>query len=450
MTEQTPISLKRQRSTDDSSDRDGDTEVRKKCKVDASAVVSVALDATACVTIETTTLDYKQQDTIELRQLLDDLLLQDVDWTLKHLFETWMWDGFGASHSRLFLSIHLVAVFMRDILAFKRPDCKMPSQGGWNDDFGRTWNSQHDPVKTMAEIVRRWDAWLSSASGRKDLPRRAHLKALFDEMKMDKRQVTMSSGWIYKQSIDLFDGVVNQNLRLYLRPASSVASSFDETPASTLGSSLISTVVSSQSASVAMAPGAGVGAAADAVESASSSSTETKATSAAQSTPDQVKRDTLVEVALEEFFEANLKPGMAYHGSRVAGAPFTELPKGVEAKLVYQDGTACSASHAFSDVYRMTDGSFLVQTDCGQARFTGDSSGDRAFVDSGAVCKSFTQVFVELLSFCGHDPNTCGEMAADCLGIKVDEPISLVKMESALKGCDLERIKTFKMQRKWD
>jgi hypothetical protein len=103
--------------------------------------------------------------------------------------------------------------------------------------------------------------------------------------------------------------------------------------------------------------------------------------------------------ALKAFFENNLKPGMAY--GTVKNKSFTPHP--LNGILVYQDGTACSASYAFSDVFQIPDGTYIVKTDCGQAHFTGDSPGDHA-VFYEKECKNLTEVLVELNDFCGHDP----------------------------------------------
>lgn len=109
--------------------------------------------------------------------------------------------------------------------------------------------------------------------------------------------------------------------------------------------------------------------------------------------------------ALKAFFENNLKPGMAY--GTIKNKSFTSHP--LNGTLVYQDGTACSASYAFSDVFQMPDGTYIVKTDCGEAHFTGGSPEDRAEIYE-KECQNMTEVLIELNNFCGHDPNTCGDM----------------------------------------
>lgn len=77
-------------------------------------------------------------------------------------------------------------------------------------------------------------------------------------------------------------------------------------------------------------------------------------------------------------------------------------------KLVYQDGTACSASYAFADIYLLDDGTYSVYSACGHAMFTG---GGRDALDiKPQPCVNLAEVLDYLVCFCGHDPNTTGEM----------------------------------------
>ncbi len=105
---------------------------------------------------------------------------------------------------------------------------------------------------------------------------------------------------------------------------------------------------------------------------------------------------------LELFFERHLKPGICC-GSN--GGPFTNEEKG---KLVYQDGTVCSASFAFSDVLLIPNGTYIVQTKIGEAHFTGDSPDNHTKIISDP-CQDLWEVFQTLQQFCGHDPNTVGD-----------------------------------------
>ncbi len=107
----------------------------------------------------------------------------------------------------------------------------------------------------------------------------------------------------------------------------------------------------------------------------------------------------LFEDVLQVFFENNLLPGMAY-GS---GIPNTDA----WGKLMYQDGTACSAGYCFSDVIQKfddDDDNFYVYTvcsGCGVSEF-----------EEVHTCKNLKEVLVALLRYNG-DPNTCGSMMMD-------------------------------------
>ena len=108
--------------------------------------------------------------------------------------------------------------------------------------------------------------------------------------------------------------------------------------------------------------------------------------------------------ALQSFFQNNLTPGLCYPGTK--GEAFTEAPNG--GNLVYQDGTACSASYAFSDVYQMPDDTFVVQTKTASAQSQGDSPDNEITITT--KCKDLCKVLVELSNFSGHLSNTTGDM----------------------------------------
>lgn len=115
---------------------------------------------------------------------------------------------------------------------------------------------------------------------------------------------------------------------------------------------------------------------------------------------------------LKNWCDQTLRPGQCYGSDKT---PFTRPPE--EGELVYQDGTACSASHAMSDVYELTDGTFLVCTDIGQARCMG---GEFEMDIVTTKCKTIVDVLDELLRFCGHDPNTTGDLLnALCKKLKI-------------------------------
>lgn len=71
-------------------------------------------------------------------------------------------------------------------------------------------------------------------------------------------------------------------------------------------------------------------------------------------------------------------------------------------KLVYQDGTACSASYAFHDIYLLENGTYTVYTKCG----CNDGKKDIKPYDCDNIC----QVIDFLLEFCFHDPNSVGDV----------------------------------------
>jgi hypothetical protein len=135
-----------------------------------------------------------------------------------------------------------------------------------------------------------------------------------------------------------------------------------------------------------------------------------------------------LENAIKCFFDNNLYPGNCY--SSVIGKPFLKVKHrsrflSDDAKLVYQDGTGCSASYALSDVYQNSDGSYVVITCIG---------GDDPYVKN--ECKTVCEVFEVLISYCGHDPNSTGDMFLDVFAIDHDykkrlmalrDPINILK-----------------------
>jgi len=66
-----------------------------------------------------------------------------------------------------------------------------------------------------------------------------------------------------------------------------------------------------------------------------------------------------IEYAIGVFCDNSLKPGMAC--GTLDKRPFT-VPPPVGAKLWFQDGTVSCDSHVLSDVFKMQDGSWVVQT----------------------------------------------------------------------------------------
>jgi hypothetical protein len=88
-----------------------------------------------------------------------------------------------------------------------------------------------------------------------------------------------------------------------------------------------------------------------------------------------------------------------------------DVPDGYELK--YMDGTCCSASHAFSDVFfNAKTGKYLVVTDTGHAEYTGHSYDSHYH---RVECDNILDVFNELLIYNGHDLNTTGQFYYEML-----------------------------------
>ncbi len=148
-----------------------------------------------------------------------------------------------------------------------------------------------------------------------------------------------------------------------------------------------------------------------------------------------------LNVALKKWCDTRLKPGMCFGGNENgpitlgASVPIMYDVEGVGSiqnnrpgKLVYQDGTVCSASHAFHDVFLLDDDSYNVYADCGQAKFM---VGNHERSDGLEECEHFNslaEVLDYLMCFCGHDPNTTGNMLM-CINhnfqLKLDDSVSM-------------------------
>jgi len=113
---------------------------------------------------------------------------------------------------------------------------------------------------------------------------------------------------------------------------------------------------------------------------------------------DNTKTD--FETAIQIFFDNNLKPGMAYGSDRELRVDVPD--QGV---LIYQDGTACSASYAFSYVFKMPNDTYIVTTDYSGCSLKGIES---------VHCENLCKVLKELFNRTSYDANTTGEM---CLAI---------------------------------
>lgn len=123
---------------------------------------------------------------------------------------------------------------------------------------------------------------------------------------------------------------------------------------------------------------------------------------------------TKLNDALKYWCDENLTEGKAYRGGFEVGLPIAGSRKPREQQqrkgvLIYQDGTACSASHAFADVYVLGDGSYDVYMDASSGVEQGDS-GIFGFVTEIKHCNNLVEVVDYLDNYCGHDPNSCGQL----------------------------------------
>jgi len=89
--------------------------------------------------------------------------------------------------------------------------------------------------------------------------------------------------------------------------------------------------------------------------------------------------ELILTMALKTFFNNNLTLGKCY-GSK--GHAFTQY----NGTLIYQDGTACSASCAFSDVFVKSDGTYVVQTNVNSYEMGGNTGIDCLNRNTGIDC----------------------------------------------------------------
>ena len=133
-----------------------------------------------------------------------------------------------------------------------------------------------------------------------------------------------------------------------------------------------------------------------------------------------IKQQTL-ESTLKKWCNLNLATGMCYGGQK--DTPITKnYNQNRKGTLIYQDGTACSASFVFNDIYILDDNTYIVYTDAGGASHTG---GNIELADIEPYhCKNLCEVLDKLLEYNGHDPNTTGKKFAFVIRdnmIKLDE-----------------------------
>jgi len=126
--------------------------------------------------------------------------------------------------------------------------------------------------------------------------------------------------------------------------------------------------------------------------------------------------DSNIESALKVWCDNNLTNSRSYRGNIGAGSPIAGIDNWYLIKdrpgiLTYQDGTACSASHAFADIYKVVEGDvvyFDVYMDCGAASYQGEGS-SLGYAQKHSF-PSLVDVLDFLSSYCGHDPNSTGEL----------------------------------------
>lgn len=123
-----------------------------------------------------------------------------------------------------------------------------------------------------------------------------------------------------------------------------------------------------------------------------------------------------VEEAVKLWCDNNLTNSRSYRGSIPKGefiAGWGVVSQGDldkrDGELVYQDGTACSASHAFADIYNRknrlandTSKLYDVYMDCSSACYQGE--GTSSTHPELHSFESLCEVLDFLVSYCGHDP----------------------------------------------
>ena len=131
---------------------------------------------------------------------------------------------------------------------------------------------------------------------------------------------------------------------------------------------------------------------------------------------EETKQDATFEFALQTFFNNNLMPGMAYGCVQDPDRPghwatFTKPPE--KGLLMYQDGAGGFGWHAYSDVFRMPDDTYMVQTDTEGSSQMGGKEEQDIFVQP---CATLFDVLQELVRAGGPDPNTCRKMLDSIYG----------------------------------
>lgn len=122
-----------------------------------------------------------------------------------------------------------------------------------------------------------------------------------------------------------------------------------------------------------------------------------------------------MEDTIKIWCDNNIAPGMCYgsvKGTRnrpIAGKVSKVSFEGRSGNLIYQDGTACSASYAFADVYQLENGEYEVYMESAQSRYMGNSPINESGIEHTKYTK-LSEVVSYLSDYSGHDSNSCGEL----------------------------------------
>lgn len=143
-----------------------------------------------------------------------------------------------------------------------------------------------------------------------------------------------------------------------------------------------------------------------------------------------------MEEAIKYWCDNNICVGMCYRGSRILPSDpisvysiysedrlkITSMRPG---KLIYQDGTVCSGSYAFADVYKLDSGSYQVYMDSARANLENFD---------GIESKIFSKLskVVDYLASFGYDPTSCGDLITYLIGRIENEQINVSESQLLL------------------
>ena len=147
-----------------------------------------------------------------------------------------------------------------------------------------------------------------------------------------------------------------------------------------------------------------------------------------------------LEKVLIEWCDENLTNNRAYGSSTHK----FKLDENIHGKLIYQDGTGCSASHAFSCIYKLYDETYVVLTDCSISNFHGDAHGTNTLIKKN--CKNIMEVLDHLVEFSFHDANSTGDLLKNIIHnyqLKLDKDMVKNKIP-ILSKCNQDDINLIK------